>query len=335
MTDGIVVTGGLGFIGSAFLRRLAGAGTQALNLDIDSYAGDARRLQDLEGIETRRLDIAGDEARAAIEEARPKMIVHFAAETHVTRSERDQEIFWHSNVDGTRNVLEAALACGAELVVHISTDEVYGPCEGEPFAERDKQPGEGLATSAYARSKAVADDLALEYTERLPLIVVRPTNCFGPRQHPEKAIPRWATRALRGERLPVWGDGRQIRDWMFVDDACEGIAVLIEKGTPGEVYNLAPEGSQRTNLEIARAVTRAADQDETAVYLTAYDRPDHDRRYAVDASKIRSLGWAPTLDLDARIEETVAWYRDNPDWWTPLVADAEAIYDDAGEREAG
>ena len=165
------------------------------------------------------------------------------------------------------------------------------------------------------------------------MIVVRPTNCFGPWQHPEKAIPRWTTRALRGERLPVWGDGQQVRDWMYVEDACDGIRVLIERGETGEVYNLAPEAAQRTNLEIAQAVARAAGRDEDAVYLTAYDRPDHDRRYAVDATKVRALGWNPRLDFETRLRQTVEWYRDNTGWWESLIPEAERIYDDELERQ--
>jgi dTDP-glucose 4,6-dehydratase len=267
-------------------------------------------------------------------EENPAILVHFAAESHVTRSEREVESFYRTNVQGTRSILEAAARARVRAVIHVSTDEVYGSCHGNPFSESDKQPGEGLATSVYARSKAVADDLALSFADRIPVIVVRPTNCFGPWQHPEKAIPRWITRILRDEPIPVWGDGKQMRDWMFVEDCCSAIELLIKKGTPGEVYNIAPEGSQHTNLQAAHAVAKAAGADEDAVYLTAYDRPRHDRRYAIDASKLRSLGWAPEQDVETRLAETVAWYRDNRWWWEPLVPDAESIYDDAAERGA-
>jgi dTDP-glucose 4,6-dehydratase len=259
-------------------------------------------------------------------------VVHFAAETHVTRGEQDETVFFRANVEGTRNLLEAAVDAGAGVIVHVSTDEIYGTCEGTPFKEDEKQPGEGAATSAYARSKALADDLARSYFGRAPVVVVRPTNCFGAWQHPEKAIPRWIVRAITGERLPVWGDGAQVRDWMAVEDACAAIEVLIERRITGEVFNIAPEGSSRTNLEIARTVARAAGREEDAVYLTEYDRPRHDRRYAVDASKLRALGWSPQLDLDAKIAETVAWYRANRGWWESLVGDAEALYSDATER---
>jgi dTDP-D-glucose 4,6-dehydratase len=216
----VLVTGGLGFIGSAFVRALAADGRRVLNVDLDTYAGDERRIAGVgEGmVETVRLDVASPELAGVVREERPALVVHFAAESHVTRSEDAPEVFFHANVEGTRVVLDAAEAAGCR-VLHMSTDEVYGPCPADPFREEDKLPGEGLATSAYARSKALADDLARSYAERVDVVVARPTNCIGPWQHPEKAVPRWATRALRGERLPVWGDGEQVRDWMFVEDA--------------------------------------------------------------------------------------------------------------------
>ncbi len=334
MVDGTLVTGGLGFIGSTFVRQLASNGVEPIIVDADTYAGDERRLVGREQVRVERLDIADPGFLELVGEVKPRVIVHFAAESHVTRSESDADVFWRTNVEGTRNVLEAALAAGVRRVVHISTDEVYGPCPGDPFREEDKEPGEGLASSAYARSKAVADDLALSYSDRLDVVVARPTNCFGPWQHPEKAVARWTTRALRGERLPVWGDGQQVRDWMFVEDASEAISVLIERGERGGVYNVAPEGSDLANLTIARAIAEAAGLGEDAVYLTAYDRPDHDRRYAVQASKIRALGWSPTVGLEERIAETVGWYRDNEGWWRPLVDDAEGLYRDDTERSS-
>jgi dTDP-glucose 4,6-dehydratase len=269
-----------------------------------------------------------------VEDDRPDVIVHFAAESHVTRGENAAEAFFRSNVEGTRRVLEAAERAGTPKVIHVSTDEVYGPCFGEPFKESNKEPGEGKATSSYARSKALADDLALSFADRIDVVVVRPTNCFGPWQHPEKAVARWAVRGCRGQNLPVWGDGLQVRDWMYVDDACSGIEAVVEGGATGEAYNLAPEGSQLTNGELAKKIAGALGLGDDAVYLTQYDRPQHDRRYAVDASKIRELGWGPSAGLDERISQTVAWYRDNPWWWERLVADAEALYDDAAERTA-
>jgi dTDP-glucose 4,6-dehydratase len=225
-------------------------------------------------------------------------------------------------------VLEAAARVGVERVVHVSTDEVYGPCSGLPFSEAAKQPGEGAATSAYARSKALADDLALGFSDRVEVMVVRPTNCFGPWQHPEKAVARWTVRALEGRTLPVWGDGGHVRDWMYVDDACEAIRLVLREGRSGEAYNIGPEAGARTNLEVARVVAAAAGRTQAAVDLSSYDRPGHDRRYAVDCTRVRELGWAPQVDFDHAVARTVAWYEDNSSWWSPMTADAEALYAD-------
>jgi dTDP-glucose 4,6-dehydratase len=325
----VLVTGGLGFIGSAFVRALAADGRRVLNVDLDTYAGDERRIAGVgDGmVETMRLDVASPELAGVVREERPALVVHFAAESHVTRSEDAPEVFFHANVEGTRVVLDAAEAAGCR-VLHMSTDEVYGPCPADPFREEDKLPGEGLATSAYARSKAVADDLARSYADRVDVVVARPTNCIGPWQHPEKAVPRWATRALRGERLPVWGDGEQVRDWMFVEDAVSALRLLAERGERGEVYNVGPQAEGVPNVEIARAIARSAGQDEASVYLSHYDRPQHDRRYAVATDRIAGLGWHASRSLEAAIAETVEWYRENEAWWSPLVPDAEQLYAD-------
>ncbi len=328
MSGRVLVTGGLGFIGSAFVRALAADGEQVLNVDVDTYAGDERRLADVTGVETVGVDVASDALAELVDRERPPLIVHFAAESHVTRSEEAGRVFFHSNVEGTRRVLEAAAAAGVARVVHMSTDEVYGPCPGVPFVEADKLEGEGRATSAYARSKAVADDVARSFADRLDVVVARPTNCIGPWQHPEKAVPRWATRAIRGGRLPVWGDGRQVRDWMFVTDAVAALRLLAERGERGGVYNVGPEAENTPNIEIARMVARAAGLDAEAVYLSHYDRPQHDRRYAVDSGRLRALGWRPRYDLAGAVSATVAWYRERADWWESLVPDAEALYAD-------
>jgi dTDP-glucose 4,6-dehydratase len=325
----VLVTGGLGFIGSAFVRALAADGEAVLNADLDTYAGDERRIAGAgELVETVRLDVASPELEELVRAEQPSLVVHFAAESHVTRSEDAPDVFFHANVAGTRAVLDAAAALGSCRVVHMSTDEVYGPCPADPFREEEKLPGEGLATSAYARSKALADDLARSYADRVDVVVARPTNCIGPWQHPEKAVPRWATRALRGERLPVWGDGGQVRDWMFVDDAVSALRLLSERGQRGQVYNVGPQAEGVPNVEIARAVARAAGQDEGCVYLSHYDRPQHDRRYAVATDRIAALGWRASRSLEAAIAETVAWYREHEAWWSTLVPDAEGLYAD-------
>ena len=329
MSGCVLVTGGLGFIGSAFVRRLTAEGREVLVVDLETYAGDRRRLADAaDSTEVCVLDVASPEFAALVRDRRPELIVHFAAETHVTRSESGPDAFFHTNVEGTRNVLEAAVAAGVERVLHVSTDEVYGPCPGAPFREHQKLAGEGLATSAYARSKALADDLALRFAGRLDVVAVRPTNCVGPYQHPEKAMPRWATRALTGRPLKVWGGGGQVRDWMWVDDAVDGIRTAIERGERGTAYNLGPAADGVSNLEVARLVAAAAGAGPDAIELTEYDRPQHDVRYAVDVARIGALGWRAATTLPEAVAATVAWYRENDDWWRPLVAEAERIYAD-------
>ena len=332
MRGPIVVTGGLGFIGSAFVRAIAGSGLEIHNVDARTYAADDDRIGGIAGVVTTEIDVVDTAFTELIGSVRPAGIVHFAAETHVTRGETDEDRFFRTNVEGTRSVLDAAKAAGVERVVHVSTDEVYGPALDHPFTEKEKNPGEGKATSAYARSKAIADDLARSYTDTLHVDVVRPTNCFGPWQHPEKAVPRWVTRALSGQRLPVWGDGNYVRDWMFVDDACSAIAAVLEKSTDGDVFNIGPENEAMSNLEMARMIATIAGVESDAVYLSAYDRPRHDRRYSVDTSKVRALGWEPRTGVVDGIEATVQWYRANRPWWEPLVASAEALYVDQAER---
>lgn len=334
MSDRILVTGGYGFIGSEFLRRAVARGEDSLvNIDLETYAGDRRRLGIVDQrVDSRQMDVAHEALIDIAREVSPRAMVHFAAESHVTRSETQEELFRRTNIVGAERVMQAADAAGTELVIHVSTDEVYGPCYGDPFKEQDKKPGVGLATSPYARSKALADDVAQDWAARIPVVIVRPTNCYGPWQHPEKAVARWTIRALLDLPLPVWGAGDQVRDWMFVEDACAGIELLLDQGEPGQIYNLGPEGAQRSNVEIARLIAHAAGRAETSVYLTEYDRPAHDVRYAIDSAKIRSLGWEPKIELDEGIERTVEWYRANEGWWQTLRDDAEQLYQDSEER---
>lgn len=329
----LLVTGGAGFLGSHFVRdRVVAHGDTVTNVDLLTYAGSAARLRDVEGNERYRFargDVGDRGAVAALmEEARPEVVVHFAAESHVTRSERAPEVFRRTNVEGTASMLAAAEQAGAGLFVHISTDEVYGPCLDGAFAEEDKAPGPGHATSAYARSKAEADDLARSHDGRMRVVVVRPTNCFGPWQHPEKALPRWITRGLLGKPLLVWGDGLYVRQWLYAGDLAAAIDAVVAAGAPDPVYNVGPRHTPEiTNLDMARHVLGLLGLSEDRLVLTAYDRPDHDRRYAIDPSRIEALGWRPG-DVWGRVEETVRWYRDNASWWQPLIDAAEEIYED-------
>lgn len=330
---GILVTGGAGFLGSHFIRHaMAEEADRVINVDVLSYAGDTRRLSDVENDSRYKFikaDIADrDDITEIVAAERPRAIVHYAAESHVTRSESDPGVFLRTNVEGTRALIEAALSGGVERFVCISTDEVYGPAVEGAFSESDKRPGAGGATSPYAQSKALADDLARSYADRIEMVVARPTNAFGPWQFPEKAFPRWITRALQGLPLLVWGDGLYVRQWLYADDFAEAIGLLLTSGTPGEVYNVGPlHRPEITNLDLAQWIAARLELPEDSVQLTAYDRPAHDRRYAVDPSKINSLGWTPG-SVENQFEQTVEWYREHEWWWRPHLAEAESIYAD-------
>jgi dTDP-glucose 4,6-dehydratase len=268
------------------------------------------------------------EVTMAMRQFRPQAVVHFAAESHVTRGERESERFWRTNVEGTRAMLEASAGAGVGRFIHVSTDEVYGPRVEGSFLEEEKQPGERQATSAYAKSKAVADDLAISFGGDMEVVVVRPTNCFGPWQFPEKALARWVTHALRGEPVPVWGDGMHVRQWLHAADLADAIDRLLHAASPEPVYNVGPRHDPEiTNLDLARWVVRHLQLPEKQVVLTNYDRPDHDRRYSVDPSRMEAMGWRAS-DVWACLAETIEWYRSHESWWASLIDEAESIYAD-------
>ena len=334
MKSPIFVTGGAGFLGSHFVRQCVRDGDyDVVNIDCLTYAGDRRRLQDVEGSSSYRfaeVDITSEqEIKNLIARERPRAIVHYAAESHVTRSESDPDRFYRTNVEGTRILLEAAAEAGVGRFLHVSTDEVYGSILSGAFKESDKPQGVGQAASPYSKSKALADDLALSFADRLDVVAVRPTNAFGPWQFPEKVLPRWITRALRGLPILVWGDGLYIRQWLYAEDFAAAVQLVLEKGVRGEVYNVGPiHDPEITNLDLARWLADELGTDRSNIEMTGYDRPDHDRRYAVDSSKIRQLGWRPG-DVWDQLAGTVRWYRDNGLWWGTLVDEAESIYSDS------
>ena len=334
MRSKLIVTGGAGFLGSHFVRHVLGRGFSAVtNVDCLTYAGDPRRLADVAGREDfdfSRLDIA-DEApiRRLVAETQPDAIVHYAAESHVTRSESDPDRFYRTNVEGTRVLLDAAVSAGVRRFVHVSTDEVYGSILEGAFKESDKPEGTGIAASPYSKSKALADDLARSYADRLEVVVVRPTNAFGPWQYPEKVFPRWVTRGLRSEPMLVWGDGLYIRQWLYAEDFARAVELVLRVGANGEAYNIGPvHDPEITNLALAEWLAEFLGVGEDGIQMTGYDRPDHDRRYAVDSSKIRALGWRPG-DVWDQFTESVNWYRNHRDWWEAHVAEAESIYADS------
>lgn len=321
----VVVTGGAGFIGANLTRLLVGETEhEVVVLDALTYAG---HLSSLEGVLERIRFVHGDiRDRQVVEEALSgaEAVLHLAAESHVDRSIRDGRAFLETNVVGTQVLLDVARAAGVERFVQVSTDEVYGSLgESGQFTE-DSPPA---PRSPYAASKAGGDLLALAHhtTHGLPVVVTRCSNNYGPYQFPEKLIPLTIMRAMTGEPVPVYGNGRNVRDWIHVEDHCRGILAALRHGRPGCVYNLGG-GAERTNLEMVRAILRLTGAPSGLVRFVA-DRPGHDFRYAVDASRSRSeLGWAPRHDLETGLAETVRWYRDHPGWWTPLLGPDYQVY---------
>ncbi len=320
----ILVTGGAGFIGSNFVRWILSKepGVQVANLDKLTYAGNPENLRGIEGDRRYRFfrgDVA-DPAAAAEAMAGADAVVHFAAETHVDRSIQNASDFLRTNIQGTHTLLEAARRVGLKKFVHISTDEVYGSLqEGEASEESPIRPN-----SPYAASKAGSDHLVRAYhvTYGLPAVVVRGSNNFGPRQFPEKFLPLLITNALDEESLPVYGDGKQVREWIFVEDFCEAIALVLKKGEPGEVYNIG-SGDRRMNLDVVSMILQKMGKPDRLVRHVT-DRLGHDRRYAISSRKLRALGWSPRRPFESALEETIQWYRTNESWWRPLKKKASA-----------
>jgi len=315
-----LVTGGLGFIGSAFVRLVLRErpGVTVTVLDAVTYAGNAANVAEV-AHDPRYSFVKGDIADAArVDEAIGEgvdAIVNFAAETHVDRSILDPEAFIRTDVMGTHVLLEAVRRRGIGRFLQVSTDEVYGDVEHGASTETDPiRP-----RSPYAASKAGGDLQVLAYhtTFGTPVVITRGSNTYGPYQYPEKLIPLFVTNLLDGEQVPVYGDGLQVRDWLYVDDHARGIAHVLEHGAPGEVYNLGG-GNSRTNIAITRELIRLTGRayDDSVRHVT--DRPGHDRRYALDCSKANALGWTPRVDFAAGLAETVAWYRENEAWWRPI-----------------
>src|SRR2546430_11294043 len=317
----ILVTGGAGFIGSNYVRGvLAGdypgtAGALVTVLDNLAYSGNTANLPlDHPGITFVRGDI-GDAALVADIIRGHDVVVHFAAESHVDRSILGAGRFVETNVLGTQVLLDAARAAGVGRFVHVSTDEVYGS-----IAHGHRIEGRPLApNSPYAASKAGSDLMALaaHRTHGLDVVVTRCSNNYGPHQFPEKVIPLFVTNLLDGRKVPLYGDGGNVRDWLHVDDHTRGIALVLDKGRPGEVYHIGG-GTELTNRELTGRLLAACGAGWEMVEAVP-DRKGHDRRYSLSIAKISAeLGYAPSVDLDDGLAETVAWYRDNRAWWEPL-----------------
>ena len=306
----LLITGGAGFIGSHFVKRMLAAGEDVLVLDKFTYAGNPANLPN--GIACYRGDIA---VRAEVDQiGRVDAIVNFAAETHVDRSILGPEDFVRTDVLGALVLLQAAEEMSARFV-QVSTDEVYGDVEAG-WSSREDDPLR--PSSPYSASKAGGDlqVLSAVRTFGVNASVTRGANTYGPNQYPEKVLPLFVTNTLDGEPLPLYGDGRQVRDWLHVDDHCAAIELVLRHGEAGEVYNVGA-GEEHENVELTRVILEHLDADP-ALVRHVEDRAGHDRRYSLDTTKLRSLGWEPRRTWNEGIRSTIDWYRDNRDWWEPI-----------------
>ena len=316
----VLVTGGAGFIGSHFVRRLIAAGDEVVVLDKLTYAGNPANL---DGVDAELVvgDIADPDAVAAAA-AGCEAIVNFAAETHVDRSILTPRDFIHTDVLGTQTLLEWVREHHARFV-QVSTDEVYGDLElgGRSLEDDPLRP-----SSPYSASKAGGDLQVLAYvrTYALDACVTRGANTYGPRQYPEKLVPLFVTNAFDGLPLPVYGDGKQVREWLHAEDHCAGIELVLREGSPGEVYNVG--GEERENLTVIERILQLTGAD-SALIRHVEDRAGHDRRYALDSGKLETLGWKRAHSFDETgLAETVDWYRDNRDWWEPIKSGEYRAY---------
>ena len=314
----ILVTGGAGFIGSNFVRFLfkKRRKVQIVVLDKLTYAGNINNLADFQGRENFRF-IKGDICNGRLlDEILPgiDIIYNFAAETHVDRSILEAGTFVKTDVLGTYTLLQRALKHGIKRFVQISTDEVYGSIRRGSFKEGDPlQPN-----SPYSASKSGADLLVRSFfkTYGLPVVITRSSNNYGPYQHPEKFIPLFITNAIDGQPLPLYGDGKNVRDWIYVEDNCSAIELVGRKGEVGEVYNIGA-GEEKQNIEIARRIVELVGADQSLITFVS-DRPGHDRRYSLNTGRIRKLGWKPSVSFDEGLRKTVAWYMKNERWWRAI-----------------
>ena len=315
----LLVTGGCGFIGSCFvhLQRRLYPTDRVVVLDALTYAGNSRNLWDLRddpGLRLVRGDVRdGDLLRRLLAEEEVGAVAHLAAETHVDRSIDGPLAFAEANMLGTAVLLEEARRAGVGRFLHVSTDEVYGSLAPNDPAFTEDHPLD--PRSPYSASKAASDHLAMAYfhTFGFPVVVTRCSNNYGPRQFPEKLIPRMILRALAGEVLPVYGDGQNVRDWIHVEDHCAGLDAALRRGEAGRAYNLGGR-CEKTNLEVVRSILQFLGLPSARIAFVA-DRPGHDRRYAIDCARAeRELGWSPQIEFGAGLEQTVEWYLDNVSW---------------------
>lgn len=325
MNEKVLVTGGAGFIGGNFVQHLVLKYPEyhVFNLDLLTYAGDLVKHKEIENADNYtfvKVDIADREAVMSLFEAEKfDYVVHFAAESHVDRSITHPEIFVKTNVMGTQALLDAAKANDIKKFVHVSTDEVYGELDFDPttFFTEDTplQPN-----SPYSASKASSDFLVRAYHETfgLPVNITRCSNNYGPYHFPEKLIPLTISRVLNEQKVPVYGDGKNIRDWLHVKDHCLAIDLVMHEGVNGEVYNVGGH-NEKTNLEVVQTIIKELGKSEELIEFVT-DRLGHDKRYAIDPTKLEALGWKPTYNFDTGIAQTIQWYLDNKEWWEQILS---------------
>jgi dTDP-glucose 4,6-dehydratase len=336
MSIRVLITGGAGFIGSNFIRYVLinRPQWQIVNFDLLTYAGNLANLEGISDSAHYRFikgDISNPEDVKNVFADGFDYVVNFAAESHVDRSFYDPSVFLKTNVLGAQIILNQAMNSKVQRFLHISTDEVYGSL-GKDGLFREDWPLK--PNSPYSASKASADLMCRAYFEtfEMPVIITRSSNNYGPYQFPEKLIPFFITKALNNEQLPLYGDGLNVRDWLFVEDNCGGILAALEKGNPGESYNIGG-GNEMTNLEITRIILRAIGKPESLIKYVK-DRPGHDRRYALDIGKAKTeLGWRPAMDFRDGLEVTVKWYLAHEKWWRDILSGEYRKFYDIHYRE--
>jgi len=316
----LLITGGAGFIGSNFIKYVLNKRPdyQVVNLDKLTYCGNLDNLKDVENNPNYKFikgDICNQELIDNIVSEKPDAIINFAAESHVDRSILDPYSFLRTDIFGTYNLLEAARKYNIGRFLQISTDEVYGSTEKDSFFEKSPLN----PSNPYSASKAAADTIANSYfiTYKMPILITRSTNNLGPFQYPEKLIPLFITNLLENKKIPLYGDGLNIRDWLYVLDNCEAIDLILHKGKEGEIYNIAGE-NEKTNLGITNFILKEMGKDENFIEYVR-DRPGHDRRYSLNCEKTKKeLGWEPKSNFEEALKKTLQWYKDNEWWWKKI-----------------
>lgn len=326
----ILITGGAGFIGTNTVYHFVKKGFEVTVLDKLTYAGGKDNLEPLRDKINLIIGDICDRDRVTRSLNGIDYVLHLAAESHNTRSETDSEIFYKTNIEGTQTLLEESFRNhGIKKFIHVSTDEVYGSITDGYFSEEDKIEGDSQATSPYSKSKSLADDIAMSYGSKgFPVIVIRPTNNFGPWQYPEKALPRWITNILLDEKIPLWGEGLQVRDWLYAEVTAQALEFLLINGKNGNAYNLAANHSPEiTNCHAAELICELLNVDKSEMIDFIPDpRPNHDFRYALNTNKLSQLDFKTEINIHNQFKQTVQWYKANENWWRIRKKEAESIY---------